>query len=167
MIRKILFSLIALLCITSWLKAAPTTAKQAEKVVKGWLKINEGRPLKTLLGQQIKKLDIFYESNSPAYYIIYLNPSGFVIVPADDLLEPIIGFVPHGTYDPSHNNPLGALVDQDLRGRVSMAWDAQSKNVSGTNMKAITVRKVERQAKWNKLQGIAEQQPDVGIMGTV
>ena len=55
----------------------------------------------------------------PVYYIVYLEPSGFVIVSADDLVEPIIGFADDGTYEPSPENPLGALVTNDLNGRMA------------------------------------------------
>jgi len=48
-----------------------------------------------------------------------LEPSGFVIVSADDLVEPIIGFADDGTYEPSPENPLGALVTNDLNGRMA------------------------------------------------
>jgi len=41
------------------------------------------------------------------YHVVYLAPSGFVIVPADDLVEPIIAFVSRGRFDPSVKNPLG------------------------------------------------------------
>jgi len=46
--------------------------------------------------------------------VVYLDPEGFVIVAADDLIEPIIGFAPRGQFDPSTKNPLGALVSNDL-----------------------------------------------------
>jgi hypothetical protein len=41
---------------------------------------------------------------------LYLNLAGLVFLPADDLVEPIIGFLPEGQYDPSPDNPLGALI---------------------------------------------------------
>lgn len=52
------------------------------------------------------------------YYVVYLQPSGFVIVSTDDLVEPIIAFAGTGTYDPAPGNPLGALVTKDLKGRI-------------------------------------------------
>jgi parallel beta-helix repeat protein len=84
----------------------------------GWLKADP-KPLGTTLGQQISKVETFTnDDGEPVYYIVYLQPSGFVIVSADDLVEPIIGFVREGTYNPSLENPLGALVTNDLNGRV-------------------------------------------------
>jgi len=43
-----------------------------------------------------------------------------VIVPADDLIEPIIGFASAGHHDPSLDNPLGTLVTQDLNARTAV-----------------------------------------------
>ena len=49
-----------------------------------------------------------------------MNPSGFVIVSADDLAEPVVAFVSgDGLYDPSPDNPLGALISRDLPGRIA------------------------------------------------
>ena len=40
-------------------------------------------------------------------------------MPGDDLVDPIIGFVPLGVYDPSPTKPLGALVSRDVPGRIA------------------------------------------------
>jgi hypothetical protein len=114
------FILILLLC-TDELPARPVTAEQAEKAVTGWLKA-DSQPLGTVLAQQTKSVQAFTnEQNEPLYYIVYLQPSGFVIVAADDLVEPIIGFSRAETYDPSPENPLGAIVSRDLPNRIAAA----------------------------------------------
>ena len=54
--------------------------------------------------------------------MVYLNPSGLVFLPADDLVEPIIGFVSGATsYDPSPTNRLGRLMNGDIPARVLQA----------------------------------------------
>lgn len=99
---------------------------QAEKVVNGWLKLDPN-PLRTQLGNQVKQTDVFADDNGESiYYVIYLQPTGFVITPADDLVEPIIAFADNGTYDPSPDNPLGALVSQDIPGRIAAARNLQA-----------------------------------------
>jgi hypothetical protein len=98
--------------------AKPATRQQAEKSVKGWLKVNP-TPLDTPLPDRIEDVITFQdEQNEPLYYVVYLQPDGFVIVPADDEVEPIIAFAPTGTFDPSLDNPLGALVSYDLPNRI-------------------------------------------------
>jgi len=109
-------------CSSLW--ARPTTAYEAEMLVAGWLKA-DAQPLGTALGRSVTKVETFTDQyGSSVYYIVYLQPSGFVIVPADDLVEPIIGFADDGTYDPSLDNPLGALVTKDLNGRVAAVRNA-------------------------------------------
>jgi hypothetical protein len=118
--KTILISFAILLTVAALAAATPTATHQAQKAVKGWLIKTRARPLGTPLGQMITRVDSFTDGKGEViYYIVYLHPSGFVIVPADDLIEPIIGFASAGHYDPSLDNPLGALVTQDLNARVA------------------------------------------------
>ena len=73
------------------LSAEPTTPQQAELAVLGWL-ATDATPLGAILAADVKNVQTFTDSNQkPLYYIVYLRPRGFVIVPADDLVEPIVG----------------------------------------------------------------------------
>ena len=97
--------------------ARPITAYEAENVVIGWLK-RDSQPLGVPLNKQVTKVDTFVNDiGETVYYIVYLQSSGFVIVSANDLIEPIIGFSDDGTFNPSYENPLGALVNSDLKNR--------------------------------------------------
>lgn len=135
--------------------AAPTTPGQAQRVVQGWLSRN-GRPLGAILGQQVREVQSFRAQTGIAYYVVYLEPQGFVIVPGDDLVEPIIAFVPQGQYDPSVANPLGAMVTKDVPQRVARvratAAQAQAEKVpflpQGSQAQAVS--------KWQSLQKGAE-----------
>lgn len=139
--------LLQLNCSQVW--ARPATPQQAEKVVTGWLKA-DSRPLGTSIGRQVIRVETSTDDNGePIYYIVCLHPSGFVIVPADDLVEPIIGFADEGTYNPSPQNPLGALVSQDLKGRVAAARANHSPQVQ-----ALTIP--DAQSKWHRFIGLAE-----------
>ena len=101
--------------------AAAKTADDAKQLVVNWLKL-EQRPLGVTMGQHAKAVQTFRDDKGePMYHVVYLDPSGFVIVPADDLVEPIIAFVSQGHFDPSMDNPLGALVGGDVPARVSHA----------------------------------------------
>ena len=80
-------------------------------MVSGWLKASPSSRSGTALGRQVTKIETYTDDKgNPIYYIVYLQPNGFVIVSGDDLIEPIIGFAQEGIYDPSPDNPLGALV---------------------------------------------------------
>jgi len=122
--------------------AETTDIDQAEAIVRGWLRRNP-RPLDTDLGQTIADTRAFADgSGQTLYYVIYLEPSGFVIVSADDRIEPIIAFCPEGMYDPSPDNPLGALVTNDMAGRMEYL---QSRKLSAKSTRAS-------QNKWALLQ---------------
>ena len=123
--------------------AAPVTSKQAAAVVTGWLSMNPA-PLGETLGSSIQRVDTFNDqAGDPVYYVVCLEPSGFVIVAADDSVEPIVGFASAGQYDPSTDNPLGALVSNDLSARVAYAQQAGSAPADTNALRA--------QAKWQQL----------------
>jgi hypothetical protein len=93
----LLFSLICLLlalCIIRPLHAAPTDAPQAETMVTGWLRINP-RPLDERLGDRVARTEVFPDQTGrPLYYVVSLEPEGFVIVPADKstlIMRPVSG----------------------------------------------------------------------------
>ena len=147
----ILTAVLLLLQLCSSLWALPTTAYEAEMVVTGWLKAGP-QPLDTALGQQVMRVETFADDyGKPVYYIVYLQPSGFVIVSADDLVEPIIGFADDGAYDPTLKNPLGALVTNDLNMRIT-AVRSTFGPLAMTPQAAVT----ETQKKWNYLISLAE-----------
>ena len=159
----ILFLLASLFFGLENLYAKPVTKTQAQKAITGWLKRDQ-YPLKTPLGKHVRNIDVFTDDKGqPTYYIVYLEPSGFAIVPADDLIEPIIGFVPVGLYDPSLENPLGALVGQDLPGRIAAARTFQLANATQTTKKDQTTDEkllkttfLKAQTKWKDLQTYAD-----------
>jgi hypothetical protein len=149
------YLLIVLLAATAaW--ANPTTAEQAQTVAMNWLSL-EAQPLGSPLGGQVKQVQTFTDdTGNPLYYVVYLDPAGLVLVPADDLVEPIIGFVSGATsYDPSPANPLGALASRDITGRVLQARELQA----GARSRAAPLEPESPQAvaqsKWLWLAGLA------------
>ncbi len=158
--RRVFYAaaLVLLQLCCSNLLAQPTTARQAESLVKGWLSA-DARPLGAALGRQVGKIERFTNNDGePIYYVVYLEPSGFVIVPADDLIEPIIGFADDGTYDPSLDNPLGALVTNDLKGRIGAVRDTQG--IEGTTAMETALK---AQAKWRQLESLADGPVAMGL----
>jgi len=165
-----LAALAVMLWCAAGVTAAPTTATQAQNAVTGWLKVSR-TPLGTALGGQIARVDTFTaEAGEPVYYVLYLEPSGFVVVPADDRVEPIIAFVEHGTYDPSPDNPLGALVSRDLPSRIAAVRDPQATARAQTaeshlldRRKALEKAGLEAQSKWAELQDYVDMVQAMGL----
>jgi hypothetical protein len=116
------------------------------------------------LGSQIDSVETFTDANSqPIYYVVYLRPNGFVIIPADDEIEPVICFAQAGSFDPSPNNPLGALVSGDLPGRINAARTIQKIVRSGRDIQNFTqqerdIKHSGQKAfdKWSKLLNVAD-----------
>lgn len=136
--------------------AALVTAKQAVVAVTGWLNLDHA-PLGEPLGTSVLRVETFSDSAGNAlYYVVYLAPSGFVIVAADNLVEPIICFAPAGTFDPSTSNPLGALVSKDLANRVDSA------RAAGTSLADTAA--AQAQAKWQQLTA-SQNGSESGISG--
>ena len=147
---------VLLLCGGLW--GRPTTADEAGMVVAGWLKVN-ARPLGTELGREVISVETFTDDdNQPAYYVAYIEPSGFVVVSADDLVEPIIAFAGDGVFEPSDENPLGALVRRDIEGRI-----AGVRNTIGLKM----VNPAGPQFKWRHFINVGENSENgISLLGT-
>ncbi len=104
--------------------AHPTSAEDAEMVVLNWLALSPA-PLGSKMADNapdelISDVETFVdESENALFYVVYIQPKGFVIVSADDFIEPVIAFLPNAVvFDPSDDNPLGALVGSDIPGRL-------------------------------------------------
>ena len=122
--------------------AVPTTAYEAQKVVAGWLEL-DARPFGVSLGRSIDKVTVFSDQLGQAvYYIVYLQSGGFVIVSGEDSLEPVVAIAQNGTYDPSTDNPLGAMMYYDFTQRVQTMRQGDNQSLRG-------VRKAQN--KWNQL----------------
>jgi len=145
-------------CAIVWAKAVPSSS--AREVVNGWL-AKEAKPMGSRLGSEVKNVETFTDSNGqPVYYVVGLKPDGFVIVSADDLVEPIVCFSSSGSYDSSKRNPLGALVSRDMPARVNVSRSVHEKLLAGSTTGGLTkqqamVHKSGEKAfgKWTELLG--------------
>ena len=142
-----------LLVTGAWAK--PTTPEQAKTVVANWLSL-DAQPLGSPLGQQVKEVQTVADDlGKPLYYVVYLNPSGFVLVSGEDLVEPIICFLPTGTFNPSPGNPLGALVSQDVPGRVREARQMEALAMATGSPLGAQTPQAAAQQKWALLENPA------------
>ncbi|MGA2751145.1 MAG: C10 family peptidase [Verrucomicrobiota bacterium] len=143
---------IALLAISlglpSALFAAQIGSEKAAAAVTSWLQMDRA-PFGEPLGNKVKNVETFKDNfGNVLYHVVYLDPSGFVIVSGDDLVEPIIAFVSRGRFDPSSNNPLGAIVSADVPARVACARALQTTAPGERFLKA--------RGKWRALQPLSD-----------
>jgi len=126
--------------------ARPTTPQEARLVVEGWL-AGRAQPLEAPLGGAIAAVEtVAGEMGEPAYYLVRLHPAGLVIVPADDLVEPILSFTAGADEETPAPDPLAALVGADVSRRLAEAYAA----VTGQLQAQATT---QAQAKWHTLIG--------------
>ena len=123
-VASIAFVLLTL--IAADIRARPTTAYEAELVVTGWLADNL-EPFGARLGGPIVDVETTTgAAGKPLYYVVHLSPCGFVVVPADDLVEPILAFTDAQTFELSAQDPLAALIERDVNRRLVEAWAGAS-----------------------------------------
>ena len=96
----------------------------------------------------------------PPLITVVLKPSGFVVVSADDLVEPIVCFSSEGSYDSSARNPLGALVSRDVPARINVSRSVHAKLLAGNSTGDLTKQQVrvyksgeQALGKWTELLG--------------
>ncbi|MBN2180346.1 MAG: C10 family peptidase [Sedimentisphaerales bacterium] len=143
------------------LSAKPTTSYEAQKVVTGWLRA-DSKPLDTNIGTAVSKVETFFDNaGEVSYYVIYIEPSGFVIVSANDSIEPVIGFAGDGTFEQSPDSPLWILVNNDLNIRNAEAqadskWQASVQNSDSSKARS----------KWSYFLSLADSAENgLGLMG--
>jgi len=141
-------ALLSTLLFCGWAQAAPSTAEQAARVVSGWLRLNAA-PLNQAISRQIKEVQSFSDAAGEVmYHVVFLYPKGLVILPADSLVEPIIGFLPEAVaYNPAQSDPLGALVENDVPGRVKLVRQGAPDMSSGVEKASSGA-----QGKWRRLE---------------
>jgi hypothetical protein len=123
--------------------ARPITLIEAEKAAQAWLTFD---PLNFKGGSELKPRDtkVSRAGKDPAFYAVALSPAGFIVLSADDQIEPVVCFSASGYFEPGDDGPLDRLLAADLSRRLN----GISKPLSGFPMKAA---EQEAQKKWSRL----------------
>ncbi|MBN2182334.1 MAG: C10 family peptidase, partial [Sedimentisphaerales bacterium] len=130
--------LLLLLCGNS--PARPTTENQAQKVAEGWLRA-AALPFFSDTDCSVVNIETYTDyAGEPVYYVAYLQPGGFLVVSADDTVEPIIAFSESGGFEPSDDNPLASLAAKDIGDRIICAGQTFSLQSTTT---------LSTRSKWN------------------
>lgn len=150
------------LCIVGIGEAEIKDSAAARGAVTGWLLVDSS-PLGTNIGHDIQTVETITTAEGEiAYHIVDLYPTGFVIVAADDDVEPIVAWADSGSYERSWDNPLGALVDQDVQDRILQArlqrgGALQLFSSDADGAPASTPQSMSTRAKWRELEEQAER----------
>ena len=123
--------LMLLLILSSLSECAPVTSEQAASVVKGWLAFCE-KPLMCDMGEEVADVKTYEDASGLAlYHVVYLKPKGYVLVSADDSIEPIIAFSSDGVYVLDDENAIAALIENDMRGRLAEVLLLETRSLLG------------------------------------
>jgi len=107
-------------------QAAQCTAAEAREMVEGWLALSRNAPLQERLSGMIGAEEAITQADGTVVgYLFNLRPEGFVVVSADDAVEPVIAFSSRGRDALAPEGPLAALVAQDLPARLAFARSRQ------------------------------------------
>ena len=150
--RFIVTSFFVVFFLCSAASAAPTTEARAANVVKGWLNYNS-YPFGELAGE-FSKVEAYGESGKASsqsealYYAVYMDPSGIVLIPAEDELDPITAYARDATwYGPSPANPLYDSIGASIAEMVKK-HRGSARRASGTS---------EAREKWASLEKLAQE----------
>jgi len=152
--------------------ADAVTRAQAGRMVNGWLRIHR-TPLGEKLGEQIGRIDVFGDDDGTAnYFVVNLEPTGYVIVPGDDGIVPIVAIVAKGAYRASPDHPLGVLVERDLPQRVQAVRALQTRLRIEGNRESLSVAEtaqrdsfLEARMQWSQLNDYSGSIGALGIAG--
>lgn len=111
--KKFILTALAAACVAGvW--AAPVGVDRAKTTATAFMKNHQGRNV------TVKEV----VSKNDTYYIINLNPTGWVIVSADDIADPILGYNPSGSLS-WHNlpEPMTGMLDT-YRGEIKALKNA-------------------------------------------
>lgn len=134
--------------------AAPVGPDTARQAVEGWLTL-DNRPMEAASALSgVASVQAFAgDDGATQYYVVALRPSGFAVVSADDLLEPIVAFQSSGSYLPVPGTPLHDMVRDDMARRMATLQRAGS-GLSATS----SVTTSAASSRWTRLVSVAGQE---------
>ena len=136
---------------------APVSAKRAEKVASAWARSSQnhlGKPMKRTSRQVNTFTD---DDGEEMFHIIHLDEGGFVVLPADDEIEPIIAFASEGALEANPENPLWTLISQDVPARIKATRSSAKRAMQA----GPSQRQQRNKNKWQRFEDKTDlQNPD-------
>ncbi len=129
---------------------------RAESMSKGWLKAANS-PLGAKMNSVVDGIVEYKDSaGAPAFYVVNLSPSGFIVVPADDYVQPVVAFSSDGKFIADPQNPLYDFVTMDIPKRIE---NVKSKRKAALDAKIEFLPPKgmsDAKSKWDSLVGVYE-----------
>lgn len=138
-----------LVAVTVLLCGAPVPQEGAVEVAQKWLRhVNPSR--QAIEFNQIQTIE---KENIPLIYIMSMQGGGFILIAADDLSEPILGYSNTGSFEYPITSPE---VRYWIGTYESQLWHAISQNLSNTEKRPLwdDIR-AERFDRWNDTRDVS------------
>jgi hypothetical protein len=131
--------------LANFLPAAQVSEAIALRVANGWLSRSPA-PMGVGAGRADGVATYADEAGRPLFYAVDLAPKGFVIVAADDEVEPVLAFSNESAFLARAGTPLFDLLKRDVAQRIEAA---QRKGQSA--VRSVSGRLSASRAKWDEL----------------
>ena len=122
--------------------AAPISAEQARKAVTKWVAARPAAHMEAdFVSDEIRDVEsVAGQDGKDIFHVVTLREGGYVITSADDRITPIVAFSDEGVFEKSDENPLWALLNDDLPRRPK---DADAANGQLKAAPSVTVAEWE------------------------
>ena len=142
---RLLPLMVALALVVAPCVGAPVDGARAEEAARRWLELTP-RPMGQQAGAPGHATTYADGAGVIRFHVVSLSHSGFVVVAADDEVEPILAFSCDGEFVAQAGNPLYDLLlcDTDVRPRSATIFQAGRRGAVG-----------RKNAKWQLLSAAA------------
>lgn len=122
---------------TAW--AAKITAQDALVAAQRWITITDAAPLNAKFARSVPTVrTIGGDTGKDLFHIVEMAGGGFVVMPADDRISPIVAFSSTGTVVEDDENPLWDMLSTDLRAAMAAAEDGGTVSALGSRKGSTT-----------------------------
>ncbi len=100
--------------------AREVSLERAVATAERWRKSPGTHLTEALAGKQIDAAETVYDEtdSTPLFHVVNLEAGGFVVMAADDGVEPVVAFSGSGAFDAQEGGPLQAWLKRDMRARL-------------------------------------------------
>ena len=163
--RIMTWLLIALLFTVTGARAASVDKELATKFAENWLKA-AGNALDSGVGAAaVGDIEEFKNADGAVLgYIVSLEPKGFIVISADDRINPVVMISKDGAFDANPQNPLVAMLYTDLTNRMAAAEKiAPANQTRGEIPEGIQ----QNQATWARFTTSATRAAGIAVVSEV
>lgn len=151
--RSVLAVLVVWVVFLRTISAAPLSALQAGAAAQAWMHAGGAAIASGKASSLSRVQSVSNQHGVVLYHVAELAAGGYLVLAADDRLDPVVAYADEGGYDGGDANPLGIMLRRDLASRLARVQAAGP---------AVAATDTGPRAKWARLLAQA-QGTGVGI----